>query len=351
MDPKLLIPAADALPVAPWLFRVLLDATFVVHLLFMNALLGCVFVGLARSMTGGPGLSRQARLNPWLTALTVNIGVAPLLFVQTLYGQFFYVGSTLMAVVWFSLPLAILFAYALAYRQKYALYDETKTGTVLWALMSLILLYVSLFQTQNALLLVRPDLWQGYFDDPQGTLTAFADPTAIPRWLHFVAASLAMGGLVLAMIGRKKAKAGEAEGAAMRTEGLRWFGWAVIVQAAVGIWWLLRLPATLFSAFMGGDPLATGLLATGIAVAAASAVLAFRGRLMATAAAAVLTVADMTVLRGVLRDLYLAPVFKPDDLPIVPELSSVILFFICLIISLAATAYAVKDLKPAAKEG
>ena len=37
MEASAFIPAADTIPAAPWFFRLLLDATFAVHLLFMNA--------------------------------------------------------------------------------------------------------------------------------------------------------------------------------------------------------------------------------------------------------------------------------------------------------------------------
>ncbi|GFK94963.1 hypothetical protein NNJEOMEG_02811 [Fundidesulfovibrio magnetotacticus] len=340
MEPGALIPAADAIPASPWFFRVLLDATFAVHLIFMNLMFGLALLGFARALRDAPGLDRQAGLAPNLTALAVNLGVAPLLFVQTLYGQFFYVSSTLMAVWWFGVVLAVMGAYALAYRQKYAFHAGRGPGVWTWALMCLLLLYTSLAQTHNAVLLVRPDLWRGYFADPSGTLTAWADPTVIPRWLHFVLASVALGGLALAMIGHGRAKRRDPHGEEIRREGLAWFCWATVLQAGVGSWWLMALPRNMIPAFMGADKAATGLLAAGVALTLAAVVFAFRGRLMAAAGAGALTVLVMTALRGVLRSLYLDPLFDPATLPVTPEPSTTAMFLGCVVLSLAVILWA-----------
>lgn len=49
MDPALLIPQAEPLPI-PWAwFDVLLIVTFAAHILFMNALVGSAAIGLIRS--------------------------------------------------------------------------------------------------------------------------------------------------------------------------------------------------------------------------------------------------------------------------------------------------------------
>jgi len=345
MNPSSLIPAADAIPAAPWLFRVLLDATFAVHILFMNSVLGFTILGLVRSFRPGPGLGQQAGLVPNLMALTVNIGVAPLLFLQVLYGQFLYVSSTLMGVYWFGLVLAVMGAYGLAYRQKYALHAGKGPGTLAWALMAVLLLYATLVQTHNAVLLVRPDLWQGYFDDPSGTLTAWGDRTLLPRWLHFVAASVAMGGIGLAMIGHRRTKHRDPHGAELTAEGLSWFGWATLAQVLIGVWWLMTLPRPIMLAFMGGDPAATALFVIGLAGAGAALAFAFKGRLMPAAGALVAVVAVMVPMRGVLRQLYLSGQFDPETLPVVAEPSTLAMFLGCFVLALVVVVWAARHPK------
>lgn len=346
MDASALIPAADSIPAAPGLFRLLLDLTFAVHILLVNAMFGLTMIGLLRSFRPGHGLGRVAGLVPNVTALAVNIGVAPLLFLQVLYGQFLYVSSTLMGVYWVGLVLAVMAAYGLAYRQKYALHAGRGPGGAAWACMALLMVYATLVQTHNAVLLSRPELWAGYFDNPSGTMAAWGDATLIPRWLHFVVASAAVGGLCLAMIGHGRAKrSNDPDGPALKAEGLALFGWATVVQALVGLWWLLALPQNVLGAFLGGDPAATGHLAAGILAAAVTAALAFKGRLMASAGALALTVALMAAMRGMLRQLYLAPHFDPASLPVTPEPSTVAMFFGCFALSLAVVIWAAKHPK------
>jgi hypothetical protein len=88
MDVAALIPTADTLPV-PWgWFQFLLLLTFLLHLLFMNAMLGSAIIGLVselRKPSEPPPLARDlAGSLPFLIAFAVNFGVAPLLFLQVL---------------------------------------------------------------------------------------------------------------------------------------------------------------------------------------------------------------------------------------------------------------------------
>lgn len=346
MDPHALLPAANALPAAPWFIRLLLDATFAVHVAFMNAMLGLCVIGFVRSLRrGGPrpeGLGQQAGLTPSLTALAVNIGVAPLLFLQVLYGQFLYVSNTLMGVWWLSVFMAVMAAYALAYRQKYALHARRSNGTLVWGLMCLLFLGVALAQTHNALLLVRPDLWPGFLDQPDGRLLPWNDPTLLPRWLHFVTAGVAVGGLSLALMGRRRTRRHDPNGAQLTADGLAWFSRATMVQMAWGVWWLLALPRPTMLAFMGDDPLATALLGLGVAGGAASLMLAARGKVLATAATALGTVFTMIALRGVLRQLYLQPYFSQDGLSVRPEPGSVVMYLSCVLVSLLVVVWAAR---------
>ncbi len=81
MDPTTLIPLAEPLPI-PWAwFDILLIVTFTAHILFMNALVGSAAIGLVRTIRGKDKLAYDVGQKlPPLLALTINMGVAPLLF-------------------------------------------------------------------------------------------------------------------------------------------------------------------------------------------------------------------------------------------------------------------------------
>lgn len=306
MNAGALVPPPETLPAPPEFFLGLGGLVFTIHLLLVASLLGTALIGLWRSLRpASPGLAAQAALMPGITAFAVNLAIPPLLFIQLLYGQFLYVGSTLMGVYWFGLVLAVMAAYALAYRQKYALAHGAGRGVAVWALLCLCLLYASLVQTHNALLLLRPSLWSGYFDAPGGTLLAWSDPTFLPRWLHFVLAALAMGGLVLAMQGQKLSRQADPDGPALTAEGLAWFSWATLAACADGLWFLIRLPVPVQLQLMGANLGATLLLAFGLCLAGITLVCGFTRRPMAAGVFAVLTVGVMVALREAVRLAYL----------------------------------------------
>ena len=105
----LVIPNPDpvGLPAPAWLLQVLLLLTFVLHLLAMNFLVGgVVFMGLAfRRGKKSPFFAtlgdRLSKALPPTMAMTITLGIAPLLFLQVLYGQAYYTTSALIAWLWF----------------------------------------------------------------------------------------------------------------------------------------------------------------------------------------------------------------------------------------------------------
>src|SRR3989304_5452913 len=100
--PSNLIPALDPapLPGPPWLFHVLWVITFLIHLVFVNAVLGG---SLLAALVGGPrpgGRETQVffvGVNSWAISFAVTFGIAPLLFMQVLFGRFFYTATILVA--------------------------------------------------------------------------------------------------------------------------------------------------------------------------------------------------------------------------------------------------------------
>jgi len=345
MDPSALIPPADVLPVAPWIVRFLLDGAFVAHILLVNVMLGLTLLGLVhsfRSAESNNGAWMAGRI-PNTTALTVNLAIPALLFLQALYGQFFYVSSALMGVYWYAVVLAVMAAYGLAYWQKGRLTgQEAPGGGFVWALMAALMIFVALAQTNNALLVIRPGIWTGHFENRTGTLAALHDPSFWPRWLHFVTASVAVGGLALAMAGRKKAKKGEASGARLVSEGMAWFGWATLIQIMDGLWFLVSQPGPVRMAFLGGDTVATAFLFTGVILAVATLVFAFTGRVLLGAASLAATVMAMAAIRDMARALALAPFYAMATHEVRPEYSTLAVFLVCLVLTMAAVVWAVR---------
>ncbi len=148
MDFLSLIPTPDTIPAPAWLFLVLDLVTFTLHILVINLILGGSLITLYNRMVRG-GEARQAALHapatgklPTLFAIGINLGVAPLLFLQVIYGHLFYTSSVLMAVYWILVIPFLILAYYGAYIHSRR-YDAAPllSKTALWV-MTLLVPYV-----------------------------------------------------------------------------------------------------------------------------------------------------------------------------------------------------------------
>src|ERR1043166_208473 len=123
------IPPVNPIPIpAPEpLLHGLLILTFVLHALFMNLTLGGTLITLCTDWlavrTGREQYRRMAAslggFLPTAMGLAVLLGVGPLLFLQTLYGQFFYTASILIGNFWIALIAVLITAYYGLYAYKY----------------------------------------------------------------------------------------------------------------------------------------------------------------------------------------------------------------------------------------
>src|SRR5579884_2423992 len=114
-------PSVDPIPLpAPvWLFKILHNLTFALHLTSVELLLGGLMIGLAfaffgRMRSSPPMLQvsgMMAHRLPSLMAFVINLGIPPLLFAQVLYGRALYTSSVLMGAYWISVIFLLMAAY------------------------------------------------------------------------------------------------------------------------------------------------------------------------------------------------------------------------------------------------
>ena len=338
MDPAALIPSADNIPVAWGWFEVLKLVTFVCHLLLMNAVFGGAVFALLRGNSSGAGPQLAKRL-PTTLALTVNLGVPPLLFVQVLYGQFLYTAAILSAVYWMLLIALVMIAYGLLYVYAGRLKSASAGPLSALALPVAVcfLLATSFILTNIMSLAIRPEGWTQYFQNPHGTILNLGDPTLFPRWLHFVFAALATGGLFTALLNFRDTGS---EAAKARTiMGMKWFTHVSLIQVAVGLWWLMALPREVMLLFMGGSALHTAVFLVALGADVAVLVLGFMGRVVSATAALVLTVAVMAGMRELVRMAYLGQYFHPRNLEVTNQYGSFFVFLLSFAAGLGAIAY------------
>ncbi len=344
MNVEDLIPAPDTIPVHWGWFQVFLILTFVLHLLFMNAMLGSGIMALVGEFKMDDHTDRMnhdmAEKWPYAIALTVNMGVAPLLFLQVLYGHFIYTSSILMAVYWLSVVLLLIIAYYCAYIYDFKFNALGQARKIFITLAVVLLLWIGFVFSNNMVMMIQPELWQGYFRNPFGTLLSVSEPMVIPRYLHFVAASVAVGGLCRAIVWKMKA-GNEAATASVRS-GLKWFIWATAIQFPLGIWFLISLPKDKMMLFMGGGILHTLLLVLGLVLSIVAMAVAMKKKVWWTVWVTLAVVLDMVLMRDLLRKAYLAPYFSVSDLNVVPDYSPMVLFLVSFAVGLALIAYMLK---------
>ncbi len=360
MDPALLIPEAMALPLSPIFLQALLMLTFVAHLLLMNVMLGGSCIALVNELRGGRLRDSGVRAIPHelsgiltvAVALTVNLGVAPLLFMQVLYGQFLYTSSVLMAWWWLALCPVLILAYYGLYIYKFR-YDGLKGLRVLLLGFSVLLLLATGFVlTNNMTLMLTPERWTRYFDAPGGWLLNLGEPTLLPRYLHMVIGSLAVGGLFVALMASWREKRGSLSAAASQERmqhGMRWFTYATLCQIFAGPLYLVSLPRETMLSFMGSDMTNTLIFLAGLAGVALLLLFAFRRQLWATTWTLVVVVTLMAVMRHMVRSEYLKPYQDLASVPVAPQYGPLALFLVSLVIGLALVFWMVKQALAAGK--
>jgi hypothetical protein len=315
-----------SLPAPYWVFKLLLVVTFALHVLAMNFMLGGMALALASRWSGSRERADRlfadvARKLPVLLPATVTLGIAPLLFLQVIYGQFFYTSSVIIAWPWFLALVMLTIAYYGLYYISARASSQAGAGRGLLLGSFLLIAAVGFLFSTNLTLSQTPAAWAGkYFADPSGWNLNLSEPTLLSRYLHFFTAAVAVGGLLLMLVAYLKRASDAGYRQYVFQFGGRTFEFATMAQFAIGFWFLLSLPAGRQTLFLGDNGLATALLAAGMLGAVAATVVVARAlrkndyRLGAIGGTGitVLVVLLMVVMRDILRDDYLKPYFHPE---------------------------------------
>ncbi len=327
MTPHDLVPTLDPLPLpAPeWLLLALLLVTFFLHIVAMNLLVGGTLAAFVSALGPRTEVARRlfpdlAKTLPSLVAATITLGVAPLLFLQALYGRFFYTSSVLMGGPWMLVLLFLTLAYYALYLVafRHATPGRGPAALVLAALA--LLLAVGFTYSNNLMLALTPDTWAAtYFADRSGWNLNLGEATLVPRVLHFLVAAAALGGLLVAFLGMARWRGDPGYGRALVARGGAWFAHATFAQVLFGTWFLVSLPREKLLLFMGDSVAGTALLSLGIGCGIAAAVIAWKAArlpdprrgVVRAASLVALAIASMIMVRHVLREAYLAPYSEP----------------------------------------
>lgn len=347
-----ILPDADpaGLPAPVALLKLLLVALLPLHLVAMNLALGggllAAWAAWRRRRRAELESGRLDGLRRTLTttllvstAAAITLGVAPLLFLQVVYGQLFYTSSILMAWWWLAV-VALLMAgyysyYAFAFRQRVG-----AAGSLFALAGSLLLVVVAFLFTNNMTLMLRPDRFGAlYAASDAGLHTNLGDGWVWPRFLHVAVGSLAVTGIVIGLVGRLRTWGDPSIGLWVTAFGARLFILATLVQLAVGVWFLFSLPHVVRDVVLTGGP-ELMLLATGVGFALL-ALFVVRRSVVLAAVPLVVTIVDMVIVRHQVRKLTLVPYFSVDSMAVNAQTGVFVLFAVLLVAGLAVVAWMV----------
>ena len=336
-----IIPSAEAIPVNWWWFQVLLILTFLLHLILMNFILGGSLLTLWDAFRKKT-FRRESTTIPTLIALTINLGVPPLLFLQVIYGNFFYSSSVIMASPWILVIPVLILAYYGAYIYVFKTKKAPVFAKTSLTITAIFLLYIAFMLVNNNTLMLRPERWEMYFANQSGWQLNFGEPTLWPRYLHFITAAIAVAGLGKAVYYHFKKNIAEKEKSHEKTRGLKIFGFATMIQVIIGIWFWLSLPESIWKMFMGVDLFATIWLMLGIAVALFLIYSSTQGKFKTTTFLLVFLLLNMVINREMVRHAYLKDIGNPANLSVSPEYGSLAMFLVVFLIGLGALYYMIK---------
>lgn len=355
-------PEPIPLPAPVWLLKTLLFITFVLHLIPMNMTVG----GLVVLSHGEMSHRFSEPMRRWIlsylpvtTAFTITTGVAPLLFLQVLYGQLFFPAAVIISWAWFLVIVALLFGYYGIY--SYVLLGERLGRWRIWVVVgsTVLFLYIA-FAFNNVITLMSTpfrwwDLWQERNPSVHFNLN-FWEPTLFPRFAHFIVGAVAVTGLITALYGAILRKGDEQASKQLIQDGVSWFVGATILNYFVGALFLFTHEQEVWRSFVGGNLLATVLLWGGVALSILAIVFAWLSKksekplpfVLVAVTLTLLTIVAMSGVRFTVRSLLIArhaPDFNLNQMPVQPQWGIIVTFLVLLLVGLGCVAWMVIQLQ------
>lgn len=239
-----------ALPLSEEVLRALIVPAFLIHILFVNLMVGASVMTVIFEIVGlkYPRFDRLAySLADTITvnkSLAVVLGIAPLLLMNLLYTSAFYSANVLTGHAWVLLVPLITSAFLLSYVHKYT-WDrwngfKKRRHITVGVLVGILFLLIPLIFLANVNLMLFPSQWS----EVSGFFSSLRVGNVFPRYFHFLSASLAMTGLFMtARFGWKRLDVPQGfERVELMRHFYRWVFYVSCAQFMFGPLMLLTLP-------------------------------------------------------------------------------------------------------------
>ena len=317
MDILSLIPSyTETLPANYNIFVFLFLLTFLIHILFVNLVLGgSIILLISRYIARYFHNNNYSKIseeigyiNTYNISFAITTGVAPLLFIQVLYDKFFYTSSIMLSYYWLSILLAIVIAYYFYYIFKFKpfyLKFRLNSGTIYILIATILFLYVALILVINTLISLQPDLWPDIY---LGKSTITHIKTLLPRYLHFIFASVAFSGVFLMCYGKVRKSLDDN----LKKEFLKLGKFAFIIptmiQFIIGPWFLFSHKPEFILYFLKLNSTGSILIVIAIILVIYSLYLTIKdNKPLLVFSINILIILSMVIVRRIVEMLYLAP--------------------------------------------
>ena len=306
-----IIPNPDPLPVAAGWFQFLSHLTYYLHLISVGIMFGIAIsmaVGYFKGKSDENWLSfgkEMGHMLPFTIAFAINLGVAPLLFIQVLYGNFFYTASTLIGTHWILLVVILILGYYGAYWISFREPGKPGAKRFLSIFVSIVLAWTGFILVNVNTLMLTPSSWKGYFSHMGGSHLNLSETTLLPRYTFYIFLLLGIGGLFIALFSRKKF--GEVNSKPWTAYGASLAGYSLLLTLPSYLLYMWLLPVNIREVLISGDifwTLLNVLCFTGLFV---SGFLAIRRKLTMASIVLLLDLVAFVLVRGKVRSLYLEP--------------------------------------------
>jgi hypothetical protein len=326
------LPDSNVLPAPLWLITGLHILTLTLHFAAMNFLVGgivALFASRLANRPENPTLRRFVALFPTAMAVTVTLGVAPLLFLQLVYPAQMYSASIVSGWFWIMVIPAAMLAYSLVYAASFASKRAAaaKTGLLWPALAALV--YISLVYSSVFSMAERPDVMRALYRSNQTGLVW--NPHLgdyVLRWLHMLTGAVTVGGFFVGLL----ARGDEAAFAA----GKRVFTWGMAAAAVAGFFYLGALQDIVTPLMRSA---AIWALTVAVVLSLGALHFFYQRAFVPSGLALFVSLLLMVYLRHEVRLLRLADSFDPASVRVVPQWSAFAVFLVSFLAALGLLAY------------
>ena len=338
-----------SIPGPYWLFTLLHWLTLTLHFVAMNFLFGGVMLMILSKTSAYRKLLFFENLKsfPVAMAATITLGVAPLLFVQVMYGQFFYGASIISAWNWYFIIPVVLVVYYSLYSASILpkLSDGNRIKLLIVALVGFV--YVSLTFTMISDLAIKPYLWEGlYQSSPAGTHLNPSWGQVLFRWAHMISGALAVAGICIQAATLLIAKVkGNRD---LIKFGGKMFLLGTLKATLFGVIYLFTLEPAVLKGFLQSPGM--HVMLTSIVLNIVLAFLVYRSSITSNPKPLIITNAVLTFValflmvmtRHYLRLVFLEGEFDPTKLDIGTQTGPLAMFLITFVAGLGIVAWMIK---------